>query len=53
MSWLRFISMIMKPICDNRSLLLVKEVSINTSRLREFMSSGTKVSPLAVLSICH
>ena len=42
-----------KPICDDRSLLLTKEASINTSRLREFRSSGTKVSPLAALSICH
>ena len=44
---------IIKLICNNRSLLLAKEVSINTSRLREFRSSGTKVSPLTALLICH
>jgi hypothetical protein len=45
--------MIIKPICDDRSLLLVKEASINTSKLSELMSSGMKVSPLVTLSICH
>jgi hypothetical protein len=45
--------MIIKPICDDMSLLLAKEASVNTSKLREFMSSGTKVSPLVELSICH
>ena len=34
-------------------LLLAKDVFINTSKLREFRSSGTKVSPLAALLICH
>ena len=53
MSWLRSISTIIKPICNNRSLLLVKEAFINTSRLRDFRSSGTKVSPLVILLICH
>jgi hypothetical protein len=35
------------------SLLLVKEAFINTSKLRELMSSGIKVSPLITLLICH
>jgi hypothetical protein len=52
-SWLRSVSTSIKPICNNRSLLLAKEASVNTSRLREFRSSGTKVSPLIALSICH
>jgi hypothetical protein len=34
-------------------LLLAKEASINTSKLREFISSSIKVSPLVKLSICH
>jgi hypothetical protein len=46
-------SIITKPIYNNRSLLLVKEAFINTSKLRELMSSGTKVSPLVILLICH
>jgi hypothetical protein len=44
---------IIKPICDDKSLLLVKEASVNINKLRELMSSGIKVSPLVVLSICH
>ena len=52
-SWLWSMSIIIKPIYNNRSLLLAKDASINTSRLRDFRSSGTKVSPLATLSICH
>jgi hypothetical protein len=47
------VSAITKLIYDDRSLLLVKEVSVNTSKLRELMFSGIKVSPLIVLSICH
>ena len=46
-------SIIIKPIYDDRSLLLVKEAFVNTSRLREFRSSDTKVSPFAALLICH
>jgi hypothetical protein len=49
----RSISTIIKPIYNNRSLLLVKEAFINISKLRELMSSGTKVSPLVTLLICH
>jgi len=45
--------MIIKLICDDRSLLLAKEASINASKLRELRSSGIKVSPLAALLICH
>ena len=45
--------MIIKLIYNKRSLLLAKDVSINTSRLKEFKSSGTKVSPFAALSIYH
>jgi hypothetical protein len=45
--------MITKLICNDRSLLLAKEVFVNTSKLREFMSSGMKVSPLIKLLICH
>ena len=51
--WFWSISVITKLICDDRSLLLAKEASINTSKLREFMSSGMKVSPLVALSICY
>jgi hypothetical protein len=45
--------MIIKPIYNNRSLLLVKEAFINISKLRELMSNGTKVSPLVVLLIYY
>jgi hypothetical protein len=45
--------MIIKPIYNNKSLLLVKEAFVNISKLRELISSGTKVSPLVVLSICY
>jgi hypothetical protein len=38
---LRSVSTITKPICDDRSLLLAKEASVNTSKLRESRSSGT------------
>ena len=38
---------------NNKSLLLAKEASVNTSKLREFISSGIKVSPLIKLLICH
>jgi hypothetical protein len=47
------VSVITKRICDDRSLLLAKEASVNTNKLRELMSNGMKVSPLVVLSICH
>jgi len=47
------ISIIIKPIYNNRSLLLVKEASVNTIILREFRSSGIKVSPLITLLIYY
>ena len=46
-------SAIIKPIYDDRSLLLAKEASVNISKLRELMFNGTKVSPLVALSICY
>ena len=52
-SWLWSISISIKLICDNRSLLLAKDASVNTSRLRDFRSSNIKVSPFTVLLICH
>jgi hypothetical protein len=45
--------MITKPICDNRSILLVNKGFVNTSKLRESRSSGIKVSPLVALSIYY
>jgi hypothetical protein len=53
MDWLRSISIIIKLVCDDRSLLLAKEASVNTSKLRESRSSGIKVSPLVALLICY
>ena len=52
-SWLWSINTNIKLICNDKSLLLAKEASINTSKLREFRSSGIKISPFIVLSICH
>jgi len=52
-SWLRSVSTIIKLICDNRSLLLAKEASVNTITLIEFRFSGIKVSPLIALLICY
>ena len=46
-------SVITKPICNDKSLLLTKEASVNISKLRELISSGIKVSPLVVLSIYY
>ena len=51
--WLRSISISIKLICDDRSLLFTKDIFVNISRLREFRFSGIKVSPLIVLLICH
>ena len=36
------VSTTIKPICNNRSLLLAKEAFVNTNKLREFRSSSIK-----------
>jgi hypothetical protein len=38
-------NIIIKPIYNNKSLLLIKEVFININKLKEFMSNNIKVSP--------
>ena len=45
--------MIIKPIYNNKSLLLAKEASVNINKLKELMFNNIKVSPLVILSICH
>jgi len=45
--------MIIKPIYNDKSLLLMKEAFININKLREFIFNNIKVSPFVVLSICY
>jgi hypothetical protein len=45
--------MIIKPIYNNKSLLLVKEAFVNISKLRELIFSNIKVSPFVILLICY
>ena len=47
------VSTITKPICEERSLLLAKEASVNASSCRELTSSLTYVRPRSGLSFCH
>jgi hypothetical protein len=38
---------------NNKALLLIKEVFINISKLRELMSNNIKVSPFVILLIYY
>jgi hypothetical protein len=51
--WFQSVNMITKPIYNNKSLLLIKETSVNINKLREFKFNGMNISPLIILSICH
>jgi hypothetical protein len=53
MDYFQSMSIIIKPIYNNRSLLLAKEASVNTSKLRKSISSDMKVSPLIALLIYY
>ena len=45
--------MIIKPIYNNKSLLLIKEAFININKLREFIFNNIKISLFVVLSIYY
>jgi len=46
-------SIIIVPICDERSLLFANKALVKTSSLSLLLSSGTNFRPLAGFSICH
>ena len=48
-----FVNTITYLICEDRSLLFVKDASINISKLSEFRLSGVKVRPLVGLLIYY
>lgn len=48
-----FLSIIMYPICELMSLLLVKEVSTNVYSFSFLISSYTYIRPRLILSFCH
>ena len=52
-AWFLSARTITKPICEDRSLLLVNEASMKMINWRESRSSGINRSPLVGLSICH
>ena len=41
------------PICDKRSLLLAKAISVKTRSYKVFLLSYTNRKPLDKFSICH
>jgi len=45
--------MIIKPIYNNKSLLLIKEIFININNLKEFKFNNIKISLLIILSIYY